>query len=215
MTRPIPMIDDLTLDYVSWARQRVVQRILSVPVIGLAGDVQQRLGRGSHEVEMAGVIVGEGVAERLKGLQEKASAGEEVVFSADITTALEMEHAVILSAEFQEFAGRPGYFEYRLTLRESPPLPEPAELASFGGLEGFELGFDTDILSDIADVAGDLQDAVEAVTDVLSQLEALAGLADFGLDNLLTPVQQAAQSLGAGGGDTAALANNLSQLLGE
>ena len=214
MTRPIPMIDDLALDYVSWVRQRTLQRTLSLPVPGLEGDVQQRLGRASYEVEIAGVLLGEGVADRLAELQGKAASGEETPFTADIVNALEMENVIIVAAEFQEFAGHAGYYHYRFLLRESPPLPEPAELSPFGGLDGFDLGFDTDVLGDIADMAGDLQDALDAVTDVLGDLEALAGLADLSLGNPLTPVQEEAEGLGASGGDAAGSAERFSQLLG-
>jgi hypothetical protein len=213
MTRPIPMIDDLALDYVTWARQRTLQRTLSMPVPGLDGDVQQGLGRASHEIEIAGVLLGEAVADRLSELQEKAASGEEVPFTADIVNALEMENVIVIAAEFQEYAGRPGYYDYRLLLRESPPLPEPAELSPFGGLDGVDLGFDTDILGDISDMAGDLQGALDAVTDVLGALEALAGLADLSLGNPLSPVQEEAEGLGASGGDASGAADNLSGLL--
>jgi hypothetical protein len=213
MTRPIPMIDDLALDYVTWARQRTLQRTRSVPVPGLDGDVQQGLGRASHEIEIAGVLIGEEVADRLSELQEKASSGEEVPFTADISNALEMENVIVIAAQFQEYAGRPGYYDYHLLLRESPPLPEPAELSPFGGLDGFDLGFDTDVLGDIADMAGDLQGALEAVTDAIGDLEALAGLADLSLGNPLTPVQEEAQGLGASGGDASGTASNLTSLL--
>ncbi|MBV7335210.1 hypothetical protein KFU94_44615 [Chloroflexi bacterium TSY] len=214
MTRPIPMLDDLALDYVTWARQRTRQHTLSMPIPGLAGDLQQQLGRSSHEIEIAGLLLGEEVADRLAELQNKASAGEAVPFTADIVTALEMENVLIVAAEFQEFAGQPGYYQYRFLLRESPPLPEPAELSPFGGLDGVDLGFDTDVLGDITDIAGDLQGALDAVTDVLGDLEALAGLADLALGNPLTPVQEESASLEESGSGTDGLSDGLSQLLG-
>jgi phage protein U len=214
VSRPIPMIDDLALDMVAWVRQRTMQGYVSQPVAGLEGHVQQRLGRASHEIELAGVLIGEGVADALAGLQKKAAAGEEVTFTADITSALELDKVVILAAEFLETAGQPGRYEYRLRLRESPPLPEPATLAPFGGLEGVDLGFDTDILGDIADVAGELQDAIDAVTDVLGDLEALAGLADLNLGNPLTPLQDEAGGLGQLGAGAGAAASALSSLIG-
>jgi phage protein U len=211
MTRPIPMLDDLALDNVRWIRQRTHQRLASVPVTGLAGDVQQRTGRGSHEIEIAGVLVGEEVRARLTALQEKAAEGAEVAFAADIATALEMEKVVVAAAAFEERAGRPGYYSYELLLRESPPLPPPAELSPFGGLDGFDLGFDTDVLGDIAGLANQLQDAVEAVTGVLDQLQALAALGDLSLDNPLTPVTREADSLAASGnvGDAGASLDRL------
>lgn len=218
MTRPIPMIDDLALDSVTRARHRVVQRLRSMPVAGLSGDVQQNLGRCSHEIELDGVLVGEGVADRLKELQEKAAAGEEATFTADVATALEMENVVVVAADVAETAGRPGYYQYRLLLRESPPLPEPAELSPFGGLDGFDVGFDTDllddVLGDISDLAGDIQGAIDAVGDVIGDLEALAGLADLSLESPLSPVQEEAETLAASGADAAGAAGRLQDLLG-
>ena len=214
MTRPIPMLDDVALDYVSRARHRTMQRIRGLPIPGLDGDVQQDLGRASHEIELVGALVGAGIADRLATLQEKAAAGAEVPFTADIANALEMENVVIVAAEFEEVAGRPGFYQYHLLVRESPPLPEPAELSPFGGLDGVDLGFDTDILGDIAEAAGELQDAIDAVTDVLGELEALAGLADLALGNPLTPVQEQAEGLDVSSGDATASADNLTDLLG-
>jgi hypothetical protein len=209
------MIDDLALDMVAWVRQRTTQGYVSQPVAGLEGHVQQRLGRASYEIELAGVLVGEGVADALATLQKKVAAGDEVTFTADITSALALDKVVILAAELQETAGQPGRYEYRLRLRESPPLPEPASLSPFGGLDGVDLGFDTDILGDIADMADTLQDAIDSVTDVLGDLEALAGLADLDLGNPLAPVQDAAGGLGQLGAGADAAASALSSLLGD
>lgn len=212
--RPIPMIDDVALDYVTHARQRTVQRSLSLPIPGLSGDVQQIIGRASYELEIAGVLVGADAAEKLSTLQEKAGAGEEVTFTADIASALELESVVVVAAEFDEQAGTPGYYNYRLLIRESPPLPPPAELSPLGGLDGFDLGFDTDLLGDIADVAGDLQNAIEQVAGALDALQALAGLGDLGLNNPLTPMMEQADQVGGAGAEGAGAAEGLSDLLG-
>lgn len=206
MSRAVPTIDDLQLDPVLVIRQRTRARVAATPVVGLAGDVQQRLGRGSHEVELRGLIHGEDALDKLDALQAKVVSGEEVDFTADITTALEIAKMVVLEADFEELAGHPNRFEYRLLLRESPPLPEPAS-ESFGGLEGLDTGFDTDLLGDIADMAGDLQDAMEMLGDVMAGLEALAGLASLDAGNPLQPMQDQAGSLGdAGAGSSEASA---------
>lgn len=213
MTRPIPMIDDLALDHVVRAHHRSTQRLAAHPVLGLDGDAQAHLGRCSHEIELAGVVIGEEARQCLAELQEKAAAGEEASFTADIATALSLEKVVIASAEFLETAGRPGRYDFRLLLRESPPLPEPAEVAPFGGLDGFDLGFDTDMLGDIADAADRLQDAVEAVGDVLEQLDTLAGLGDLALGNPLTPIQEKTDEVGRVGGGAGDAAASLGRLL--
>ena len=179
MTRPIPMLDDIELTAVHRAHHVTAQRFASMPVIGLEGDAQQRLSRASHEIELSGTIVGEGAKDALSKLQKKAATGEEVTFTADITSALELEKVVVAQAEFVEEAAVPDRYAYRLFLRESPPLPPPAELAPFGGLDGVDLGFDTDILGDIASVADQVQNAVEQVAGAVSTLTQLASLGDL------------------------------------
>lgn len=211
MTRPIPMLGDLALEHVTAARHRVAQRLASLPVAGLAGDLQQRLGRGSHEILLEGLLVGETARDKLGEIQAAAADGAELDFTADITTALSLAKVVVVEAEFFEDAGRPGRYPYRLHLRESPPLPPPAELSGFGGLDGVDLGFDTDMLGDIAAIAGDIQNAVEAVQQGLAALDALAGLADLGSQSPLEPVQRQGASL-EGSGDPAA-GENLGKLL--
>jgi hypothetical protein len=208
------MIDDLALDYVTRARQRTVHHSRSVPVAGLAGDVQQVLGRASYEIDISGVIVGEDAADKLRSLQEKVATGGETTFTSDITTALALDKVIIVEAEFEEGGGRPRYYDYRLLIRESPPLPPPAELSPFGGLDGFDLGFDTDILGDIADIAGDLQNAIEQVAGALDTLQALAGLGDLSLSNPLSPMSEAADTLGGAGEGAPDAASKLSDLLG-
>lgn len=215
MTRPVPMVDDLALDAVAWIRQHTVTRTAAIPVADLAGDVQQTLGRGSHEVELAGVLVGD-ARSQLEQLQAKAAAGTEVPFHADITTALDVEHVVVVEAEFLETAGRPDRYEYRLLLRESPPLPPPAELDPFGGLDGFgDLGFGdvAGLLDDIAGVAAAAQAALDAVNDAINQLSALAALGDLPTGSPLEPVQAEVAKLAAAG-DVAAAVSALAELLG-
>ncbi len=197
---PTPMLGDIALEHVTWAETRLTQRLAAVPVIGLAGDAQQALGRASHEIALAGVLVGEDAADKLGTLQAKAAAGEDLDFTADIATALELAKVVVVEARFTAEAGRPNRYGFQLTLRESPPLPPPAEASPFGGLEGgLDLGFDPgalgDVLGDVMDQAGALQAAVEAAADAVQQISALAGLADLALGNPLTPMQDAAGSL--------------------
>ncbi len=189
------MLGDVALEHVFRVETRLLQRLASVPVVGLAGDAQQNLGRASHVIALAGVIVGEDAVDKLGTLQETAALGEELDFTADIATALELAKVVVVDARFTAEAGRPGRYGFELTLRESPPLPPPAEASPFGGLDGLDLGFDTDILGDVLDAAGELQAAVEAAAEAIQQISALAGLADLALGNPLTPMQEAAGSV--------------------
>lgn len=209
MTRPIPMIDDVALDAVVRARTVTRARVASLPVLGLAGDVQQALGRASHEVDLRGVLVGEGAADALATLQEKVVAGGEVDFTADITSALAMEKMIVTGAAFEEVAGRPGAWMYRILLRESPPLPEPASIDEPG-----DLGFDTDIMGDVLDAAGDIQGAIDAVGDALEALDALAALGDLGFGNPVQPLQDQAAQLASIGQGAAEAGSALTSLLG-
>lgn len=200
---PVPMLGDLPLEHVTWAETRLTQRLAAVPVVGLAGDAQQNLGRASHVIALAGVIIGEDAADKLGTLQQKAAAGEELDFTSDISTALELAKVVVVDARFTAEAGRPNRYGFELTLRESPPLPPPAEASPFGGLDGLDLGFDTDILGDVLDAAGALQAAVEAAAEAIQQITALAGLADLALGNPLTPMQEAAGGVASVGDPSA------------
>jgi hypothetical protein len=199
MTRPIPLLGDLALDFVTAVETRLAQRVAALPIVGLEGDAQQRLGRASHEIELHGLIVGTDARDKLGELQGKAAAGEELDFSADIATSLDLTKMVLIEASFAEHAGLPDRYAYRLVLRESPPLPPPAEASSFGGLDGFDLGFDpgalSGVLDSVLDQASALQEAISAVTSAVDQLQALAGLADLAFGNPLTPLQDQAASL--------------------
>src|SRR5207344_1630404 len=118
---------------------------------------------------LCGALLSQTAADDLKKLQEKASSGEEITFTADITSALDVDKMVIESFIAEQRVGPAGQYIYRIVLAESPPLPPPAELSSFGGLGDFglgDMGFDVgaleDIAGDIADQAGAVMDAVDS-----------------------------------------------------
>lgn len=194
------MIDDVELDAVQWIRQETEQDYARHRIHGLAGTLHQRLGRRSHRVHLAGLLLPESAAADLESLQQKAAEGAEVSFVADIATALAVEKMVIESAAFEQAVGRVGQYSFRITLAESPPLPPPAELSGFGGLDGFgdDLGFDLGALENIAgDVqaqAGAVMEAVDSAIDAVQQVAALANLADLG--SLGNPVKPLADKLG-------------------
>jgi phage protein U len=200
---PVPMIDDIELQATQCVRQETDQAFVRHQVAGLDGTVHQKLGRRSHRVLLSGLLLPETAVDDLKTLQEKASSGSEVTFAADIATALEVEHMVIESLAVEQEIGAGGQYAYTIELVESPPLPPPAELSSFGGLGDFgfgDLGFDAgalgDLTGELADQAGALAGAVEAALDAVEQLGGLAALADLGsLSNPLTPLTEAANSL--------------------
>lgn len=200
MTRQVPLLGDVSLEYVQRIEHSLDGGFAATRIASLPGELQQRSGRPSHRIDLAGIIFGDGVADQLKSLQTAAATGEELTFAADITTALDLQRVVITGFRATETAGDPGRFVYVLSLAESPPLPPPAEVSGFGfgGLDDFglgDLGFDTDILGDITDLANDVAGAVNDALDVVDALSALANLGDLGglsgvFDPLDAPVQR-------------------------
>jgi hypothetical protein len=217
----VPMIDDLELTAVQWIRQESAQGYATHQVAGLDGTVHQKLGRRSHRVAIAGVLLGETAVADLETLQGKVSAGEEVVFTADITTALAVEKMVIASLAAEQDVGSGGRFSYRVELAESPPLPPPAELSPFGGFDEFglgDLGFDPDalggLMDDVLAQAGAIADAADAALDAVQAVGALASLADLGdLSHPLKPVTDQIGDLSEIGSGVVAAVDSLKKLL--
>src|SRR5688572_5887117 len=127
----VPMIDDVELVAVQWIRQESAHGFGRQDVPGLEGTLHQKLGRRSHRVHLAGVLLPGTATDDLAGLQGKAAAGAEVTFTADITTALNVDHMLIEAMAAEQEVGRGGQFSYAITLVESPPLPEPAQATPF------------------------------------------------------------------------------------
>ncbi len=208
-TRPIPLLGDISLEYVQEIENRVDGGFVETRIAGLPGTLQQRAGRPSHRITIRGLLAGASAADQLATLQRASASGEELTFAADITTALDLQRVVITSFSGVEAAGRPDIYHYSIALAESPPLPPPAQVSAFGGLDDFgvgDLGFDTDILGDIEDLAGEVAGAVTDALDVIDQLGALAGLGDLQLGGFLSPMGDVAESVrGIGGrfGDAA------------
>lgn len=206
MSRSIPLLGGISLELVQRIEHSLDGGFAPTPVAGLAGDLQQRSNRRSHRIDIAGVLFGEKALDELKKLQDAASAGAELDFSADISRALDLQKVVIAALRSVESAGRPGRYLYTLSLVESPPLPPPAQLGGigafggFGGLDDFgfgDLGFDTDVLGDIADLAGDIAGAVNDALGVLDALGALANLDGLNVGGILEPMQATVERLGA------------------
>lgn len=210
-----PMIDDIELKAVQWIRQETDQGFVRQKIAGLEGTLHQKLGRLSHRIILTGVLLPDTATDDLKKLQEKAAAGAEVAFTADITQALSIEKVVIESFVAEQQVGRAGQFAYTVTLAESPPLPPPAEVSAFGGLGDFgmgDLGFDPGalggVLGDIANQAGALMDAANAALDVVQKLEGLANLAN--LADIQNPVKPLTDKVG----DLSSIAEPMKNLAG-
>ncbi len=222
MATPKPMIDDVELAAVQVIRQESDQDFVRQRIAGLDGTLHQKLGRGSHRVSLSGVLLPGSAADDLKKLQQKAASGDEVTFTADITTALSIQKMVIESFLAEQQVGPEGQIAYAIALAESPPLPPPAEVSAFGGLGEFgvgDLGFDAgalgSVLGDIAAQAGSLIDAADAALDVVSQLASLADIANLGnFGNPIKPVADKAGEIAGLGGALGAVSDAVSGITG-
>lgn len=196
--RPMPVIGDVTLTAAQRVDHALDAGFVDVPVLGLPGHAQQRSGRPSHRMAIAALLVGPTALDDLGTLQSLAASGEATTFTADIVTALELQDVVVTRLAATELAGVPGVVQVLVELAESPPLPPPAQLSGFGGLDDFglgDLGFDTDLLGDLADLAADVAGAVEGALAAVDALSALAGLASFDFNGVLAPVQDVQRGL--------------------
>jgi Domain of unknown function (DUF6046) len=197
--RPVPLLGGISLEMVQRIEHSLDGGFADTPIAGLDGELQQRTSRRSHRIVIRGVLAGDAAADELKKLQEAAAEGAELDFSSDITSALDLQKVVIAELRSSESAGEPNRFDYLISLVESPPLPPPAQLSSFGGLDDFgvgDLGFDTDMLGDLADMAGDIAGAVDAAMSAIDTLSALAGGA-LNVGSILGPMQDATGKLAA------------------
>lgn len=214
---PMPLVGDITLSAVQQIDHVMSAGFQRIAVPGLDGDVLQRAGRGSHAIWVRGLLSGESATADLGKLQKLAAEGKEVPFSADITVALELEQVVVSDLRAQAVAGTADLVGYELCLVESPPLPPPAEVSGFGGLDDFgigDLGFDADIMGDLADAASAVAGAVDAVTAVADQLSALASAANLDLGGPLQPMAGAVGAVEGAAGTFDTISASLAELLG-
>lgn len=200
--RAIPLLGNVALTAVQRLEHWLDAGFAAQSVVGLPGQVQQHMGRRSHVIHIAGTLHGESYADDLAALQTAAADATPLTFAADIVTALELSEVVIERFHAVESAGEFQLARYELVLREDPPLPPPAEVSGFGdfgGLDGFglgDLGFDTDIMGDLASLAGDIAGAVEGALDAAAALQALAGLGDLGFGGELQPLEDSVGRIG-------------------
>lgn len=199
--RPIPLLGDVSLEYVQHIEHSLDAGFASTRIAGLQGELQQRTGRASHLIRITGLLVGSGARDALASLQQAAQTGEELTFAADISSALDLQKVVVRAFQARESAAEPQRIHYALELAESPPLPPPAELSGFGGLDDFglgDLGIDPGVLSELDELAGEVAGAVDQALGAVEALGALASLvASGGLDfaGVLEPLSSATDNV--------------------
>lgn len=213
-----PMLGDVTLTAVQHIRQETDGDLVALRIPGLDGTPHQRLGRRSHRVTVSGILLGDSATDDLGSLQALARDGAETTFTADIVTALEVAHVVVESLAAEQVVGGPSQYAYTAVVAENPPLPPPAQVTSFGGLDGFgDLGFDglDDVLSGIADQAGALTGALDSALEAVGAAGLLAGIGDLGgVGNPLSPLVDAVGSIGGVGTAVSGVLDSIRGILG-
>lgn len=187
-----PMIGRWEPPRIERIRSSESRRLARFPVVGLSGDLHQDLGRGALSVEITGSLNTDEVLrdEFLKEIREQFLAGDPVDFVADIVKESELERVLIQELHFEEVAGVPDAFRYRIVLREytEPPAPPSPldDLAPDIGLDALSLleGLDlpaivadipdmNELLSPVQTAAQDLQQQLSQVGTVLDPLKKL------------------------------------------
>jgi len=218
--RAIPLLGEVSLALVQQVEHRLDGGFTATRIAGLPGELQQRSGRPSHRIRLCGELIGADAGDQLATLQKAAADGSELPFAADIGTALELQNVVVTWFHAAAVAGAPNRYRYEIHLAESPPLPPPAELDPFGGLGDFglgDLGFDTDLLGDLADLADQVAGAVDAALDAVNAVQALAALADLSVPDpsgLLAPLAEPLQQIGTAGSSLVSAAQKLGAAFG-
>jgi hypothetical protein len=219
----VPVIGDISLRFVQSIEHDLDSGFSATRIVGLDGGLQQRSGRASHCVRIRGLFIGDAASDDLGSLQKAAGAGAEVTFSADITTALDLQKVVITHFRALAAAGTPNRYSYELEVAESPPLPPPAQTSAFGGLGDFglgDLGLDAGVLdsvSALADQAGAVSDLASSALGQVASLAGglLAGIGDLGAPSgLLQPLSGAVGSVRQGAESIASAASSFSGVIG-
>lgn len=123
------MIDDIELKAVQHVCQDTAAVFAEQHIVGLDGTLHQKLGRRSHRVELRGLLLPDTATDDLKSLQEKSSKGDEVTFTADITTALSIDKMVIERFSAEQHVGPAGQIAYEIVLVESRRYRRPRKSA--------------------------------------------------------------------------------------
>jgi hypothetical protein len=170
-----PVIGGWEVPRIERIRASEARRLAVLPVPGLAGDLQQDLGRGALVVEIAGSLSGDDARDAfLAEVRERFLAGSPVDFVADITKESELERVLIERLDLEERAGDPDGFRYRVVLREYTEPPEPPGLGEGFGLDvDAGLDLDVDLGLDLLDIPGLVADLPE-IGDLLSPVKTAA-----------------------------------------
>ena len=166
------MLDDLQLPLLQEMRVREDRALVAHPVPGLDGAAHQQMGRRPTVISLVGFMADAASLAALEKLRRKFQAHDPVPFTADITTATQVQQVIIDDLHVTEMAGKPQQYRYVMRLFEYIPPPPPVAPLQAPGVEA---------------AAGGIFDQV---TGVLGELPGLGGLLDLNLVNPAEPLEQ-------------------------
>ena len=146
-------------------------RLCRHAVPGMAGDLSQALGRFSVTVEMHGSHYGATAADDLGQLRQLYLDQQPVDFFADATGTGYFSQVLISRLDVRQRVGALDEFELAVEVVEYVEPPEPVTADPFGDLEA-------GLLDEAAAFMDDVQNAVEAVSDLVDTLANIPGFGD-------------------------------------
>jgi hypothetical protein len=191
-----PILDNWEIPRIETIRTAERRALVEHPIPGRQGSLYQDLGTRPTGIAIAGSLAGDELRDDfLQQVRQKFQAGAPVTFTADITTATQIQYVVIEELRFEEVAGSPDSFRYAVVLRESPPPPPP------GGLPDLDAG----LLDQALDLVGD-------IGDLTNLLDMLGSIPDLG--NPVPPVAGALDGVKAATSNLSPIADSLKGIFG-
>lgn len=189
-----PVLGDWEIPRVALIKTLEQQSFVELPIPGRVGSLFQDLNTTPTRIAIAGSLYGEESRNQfLEDLRGKFKSGEPVTFTADITTATDVQYVIIEALQIQESGVAPDQLNYFLVLRESPPPPPPPD--PFGGLDAGLLdqaaGFLDTVTSalDLIDSLGNVPNFSDPTPPLTGALEGVT-TATAGLEEALTPLRE-------------------------
>ena len=194
-------LGNLTLDHLTQINVREQARIARHPVPGMSGDLSQTLGRPSVEMVFKGIFYGESALEDLGQLRSAYLESSPLDFFTEAVGEGYFTQVLVTRLEVTQRAGRLDEFDYLCELVEYVEPPEPLQ-AGPPGLGDLDLG----LLDEATAFIDDVQNALEQVS---SLVDLVAGAQDFGNPTTRLPAMLD-QFTAITGGGSAALSDLLS-----
>jgi hypothetical protein len=149
----------ISLEHLTQVQVSERTRVARHDVPGMNGSLSQVLGRPSVEVTFQGIFFGAQVADDLAALRQAYARQEPLDFFTEIVGEGYFAQVLVSQIAFTQRAGYLDQFDYTCTVTEYVEPPEPAVSDPFGAL-------DTGLLDEAAGFVDDVQNALEAVSQL-------------------------------------------------